>query len=170
MENLGLATLSQLGIPIWVLIVVLLLQLMNSVGLLNPIKKAANAITEDRTREREFRRDRARDQEEALQERQAQSLNQVIQINQTLIETLIRVVDNQINLLREIRASQISQQGRLELVSQKWERYEEILSDIDLFLHETKQELAAQSLAIEHIARSYESLKNNSDRYKASGD
>ena len=46
----------------------------------NPIflKNAINALSEDQAKQREYRRERSRDAEEAIQERQAQSLNQVL--------------------------------------------------------------------------------------------
>ena len=145
--------LGGLGLPGWVIILAALLWILNTVGLLDPVKNILGAINADRAAARAFARDRQRDHEEAVQGRQVQALNQVININETLINTLITVIDSQINLLREIRGTQISHQGKMEIVVREWSRIEEVLSDIDLYMHETKQEQAAQALALEKLAR-----------------
>ena len=156
-----LQLINGMNVPPWVVIVavlVILWKVADTAGLLNPLKNIVNSINQDRTEARQFERARQRDQEEAVQAQQAQSLNQVIEINETLINTITTVVDSQLSLLREIRASQITVQGKFEIVQREWSRIEEILNDIDIFYHEIREQNAAHTAVIEELSRAVDRL------------
>jgi septation ring formation regulator EzrA len=128
---------------------VLIWKVADTAGLLNPLKNIVNSINKDRIEARQFERDRRRDIEEAVQVQQVQSLGQVLNINETLIGTMVNAIDENSKMLREARSSLVSIQGKLEITTREWSKIDETLSDIDIHYHEIKQMQAKYLAEIE---------------------
>ena len=150
---MDISLLTDLGLPMWVLIVAVFLLLLHNFGMLEPLKRAISRFSEDQQAARQFSRDRIADREEAAQALTAK-----------LTDKLLNVVDNQQHVLADIRGEIFKARSHLEIITREWSRIAETQDDIDQYLWDVKQELAALYLVVEQLARLMDRSMHNESK------
>lgn len=147
---MDLSALNELGLPGWVIIFAALLWILRSVGLLDAAKQSATSWQDRREGKEKAERAARDDTREHVQEADTASITSSIRLNEYMVREWVKVADKQAQAIDALTQALKRVEGRVarieasqEITSREWSRIEEVLGDIDLFMHETKQELSA---------------------------
>lgn len=136
---MDLSALKNLGLPEWLLIIAALVFILERVGLFKYVYSRL-ADTSEHKQQSEDR------QTEHLQKSQSDALSSSLSIANRVIDHIIETSNSRMGKIEE-RQGQIigilrKVEGQQTITNRDWSKMEEILSDIDVMLHEIKTSLS----------------------------